>query len=165
MVVCYVRSPLDIPRILPLFHPMPRFTAIACLFAFITNAMVGGMGGILLCAHDAGGTHWFEPAEHEESSHGPCCHHEGDLEGDVALELGDCASCEDTLLRGLSQGAVVSSQERPSLKAPVSSVPGWHQIRAAVLNPRRACLPGVIRAPSMLPNARDAFTDTVRILC
>lgn len=144
---------------------MPRFTAIACLLAFITNAVVGGMGGILLCAHEAGGTHWFEPTEHEESSHGPCCHHEGDSDGDVALEIGDCGSCEDTLLTGLSQSVVVSSQERPSLKAPISSALWSDEIRATDHSPRREWAAVATRAPALGPNARCAFIHTVRILC
>jgi hypothetical protein len=144
---------------------MPRFTTITCLLAFITNAVLGGMGGVLLCAHDTGGTHWFEPTEHDESSHGPCCHHERGPDGDIALEIGDCASCEDTLLTGLSKGVFASGQERPSLKAPVSSALRSDEIRAAANGFTCVCAAGSIRAPAVVANARCAFIHTIRILC
>lgn len=164
MVDCFVQSPLDIPSILPLFRSMPRFTAMTCLFAFIMNAVVGGMGGILLCAHESGGTHWFEQTEHEESSHGPCCHHVEKSNADAGLTVRDCSSCEDTLLGDSAIGVAVSGQERLSLKAPIRMTLGPDEVR--VLSTRTALVSaaGATRAPTRVANACRAFTRSVRIL-
>lgn len=144
---------------------MPRISAIVCLFAFAWNAALAGMGGLLFCAHEAGGAHRVAQTEHLEESHGPCCHHDGQAAADVALEPSDCTSCEDTLLAGSFLDFVASGLERLSRKAPVALAPTFDPpcslIPAALLLSANARG----RSPPFTGGARCEFSDSIRILC
>jgi len=144
---------------------VPRIPAIACFFAFSWNVVLAGMGGLLFCAHDAGGAHWVAQTEHTEESHGLCCHHDGQVGVDVAMEGSNCASCEDTLLSGSFLEFSAPGFERSSLKTPVAlaSSPGNLRLFVSTILSLSAETP--TGAPPILEDARCEFSDTIRILC
>jgi hypothetical protein len=144
---------------------MPRISAIACLIAFTWNAALAGMGGLLFCAHETGGMHRVAPAEHTEEEHGRCCHHDGQAQADVAMVPSDCASCEDTLLSGLSLDFTASGFERLSLKTPAVLAPALWNPRFGVLATSLPSGESPIWASPALEDACFEFSDTIRFLC
>ena len=144
---------------------MPRISAIACIFAFTWNAALEGVGGLLFCAHETGGAHWVAQAEHSEDSHGPCCHHDGQTEADVALGPSECASCEDTLLAGVIMDYAASGLERVSKKAPVALAPTFDLPRSFVPTAFLLAANARGREPPCAGGARCEFSDSIRILC
>jgi hypothetical protein len=144
---------------------MSRISAIACLIAFTWNAALAGMGGLLFCAHETGGAHWVAQTEHSEESHDPCCHHDGQAEADVTLEVPECASCEDTLLEVSFQDFAASGLERLSRKAPVALAPSSNSLRYFVPTTFLLSADAGGRTSLFVGGARCEFSDTIRILC
>lgn len=144
---------------------MSRISAIACLIAFTWNAALAGIGGLLFCAHETGGAHWVAQTGHSEESHGPCCHHDGQAEADVVLEVSDCASCEDTLLAGSFLDFTASGLERLSKKAPVATLLSSDALGLWVPATFRLSVDARVRASPSVGGARCEFSDTIRMIC